>query len=144
MLHARDSFLKYFEARLGPTGWKLNTQGEAPLPPNAVTVIFLTTSPQVRVDPGVNYMVVSIDCLADGTETDTASRAVWKMAMDVDKALSGKWIPKKDWSDPANPKDLGTTVSWRPWGPWRRVPDPSERCAHLNRTLSLLYIGEKV
>jgi hypothetical protein len=148
MIHARDSFLKHLQSRFpptgGPTGTKIVTDPEDELIANNVSVFFLNSTPLVQVNPGVNEMVVSIDVLADGTAGETATHHAFSLAALVDKALSGGWIKKQDWTNPAAPVDLKTYVYWRPWGSWRRVPEPDERYAHLNRTISLIYIGERV
>jgi hypothetical protein len=144
MDHARDSFLKYLASRLPPTGAQLVTDAEHGLSANNVSVYFLSSSPRVTMNPGLNELVVSIDILADGTATESAAHHAMSLATIVDQALSGGWIKKQDWTNPAHPVDLKTCVYWRPWGGWRRVPEPNERFAHLNRTISLMYIGEKV
>jgi hypothetical protein len=148
MQHARDSFLKFLASRFpptgGPTGTKIVTDPEDELSLNNLSVFFLNSASVVKMNPGLQEMVVSLDVLADGTAGETATHHAMTLASMVNKALSGGWIKKQDWTDPENPVDLKTFVSWRPWGDWRRVPEPNERYAHLNRTISLIYIGEAV
>jgi hypothetical protein len=144
MEHARDSFLKYLSARLAAEHVPLDVDPVASITLNSVSLFFLTSAPIVRMNPGIQEMIVSLDVMAEGTATETAPHKVLSMASAVDRALSGDWIKKQDWTDPDNPIDLKTYVSWRPWGNWRRVPEPNERFAHLNRTVSLIFIGEKV
>ena len=148
MRHARDSFLKHLASRFaptgGPTGAKIVADPFDSLVANNVSVFFLSSAPIVKINPGLQEMVVSIDVLADGTAGETATHYAMTLASLVDQALSGGWIKKQDWTNPAAPVDLKTFVYWRPWGGWRRVPEPDERYAHLNRTISLIYIGERV
>jgi hypothetical protein len=89
-------------------------------------------------------MQVSLDILADGDATAMPARKAKMMALAVDAAISTGWVKKQNWADPANPVDLGTVVSWRAPAIWRNVPEPAERFAHLNKTLSLRYLSEKV
>ncbi len=148
MQHARDSFLKFLASRLpptgGPTGTKIITDPEDELTANNLSVSFMVTTPIGQTNPSLQEMVVSLDVLADGTLGESATHYAYTLAAAVDAALSGGWIKKQDWSNPAAPRDLRTFVSWKPWGGWRRVPEPNERYAHLNRTISLMFIGEKV
>jgi len=148
MRYARDSFLKYLASRFpptgGPTGTKIVSDPEDELSANNLSVTFLSTAPRVEMNASLQEMVVSLDIMADGTEGETATHHAFTLASYVDAALSGGWIKKQDWSNPAAPRDLKTFVSWRPWGGWRRVPEPDERYAHLNRTISLTYLSEKV
>jgi len=144
MLHAMDSFLKFF-ASVAPTGYELNTNMEtAPLQPNTITLWFLASTPRSRTNPMQEELTLSIDVLADGSATELPARKAKRMAMEIDKAISIGWVAKQDWSDPDHPVDLGTKVSWLTRVPWRNVPEPAERYAHLNKTLSLRFIGEKV
>ena len=148
MRHARDSFLKHLQSVFpptgGPTGTKIVSDPEDELSANNLSVTFMSTDAAVKMNPSLQEMVVSLDIMADGTQGETATHHAFTLAALVDSALSGGWIKKQDWTNPAVPCDLKTFVSWKPWGGWRRVPEPDERYAHLNRTISLTYLSEKV
>ena len=142
MIHARDSFLMHLRSQISPTACPIHTDPEGQLPLNAVSVIFLADDVKVPMNPGLMTVTVSLDLLVEGTATQRARRRAVTLAMDINKALQGPWVKKQDWSDPSTPRDLGTSIFWRPWGGWKRIPEEDERYAHLNRTLSLFYIGE--
>jgi hypothetical protein len=142
VLHAEDSFLKYLEGKLTSQGIAIGANPQGKLVVGGLMVTFLQNSPMIKTNPSVENMLVSLDVYAEEAGGSTARRAAKKIAMAVNDALSTFSIPKKDWTDPAHPKELGTSMQPDFWGSWRRIPDPDIRFEHLSRTLTVRYTAE--
>ena len=144
MIHARDSFRKHLVTKLSGTGVPLESNPDNSLVWNALNVLFMRDVPLTSTNPAEYELVTSLDIMVKGDASAVAERKAVQMAMTVNGAISGGWIKKQNWSNPASPVDLGTFIWWRPWYDWRRVPEPEERNVHLNRTLSLHYTGQRL
>lgn len=143
MRHAQDSVLKFLEAGLAPTGIMVVADANGALGVNRLNVLFLSSIPTTLTNPAWHDLLVSLDLIAVPDATMTARRKVATMARKVDEVFTTAPIPKRDWSNPASPVDLGSTMQPDFWGSWRRVPDPENRFEHLVRTLGVRYREEK-